>query len=320
MGYWEFYNYPKTKAKEVKDGIKTKSKRGEIGETWWSKRWVAVLESFNMGARLSRGRAYARKGQVVSIDIEKGIVKAKVQGSYPKPYDVTIKLKEISEKEWDSVAEAMASQAIFAAKLLAGEMPKNIEEAFSEKKAHLFPESRRDLDTNCSCPDSANPCKHIAAVYYILAERFDDDPFLIFKLRGMTKEGIISALREKRSKAMPEAEASPLSSQVSKTHQPIMEKLPRKSLKTHPSTAAATPAAAATPMDLKNFWSSSGKFDTFSSLPSAPDVNNSVVKILGDSPFEVDGKNIASHLSEIYDAVTREAIRRSMEDTLKDNV
>lgn len=312
MAYWEYYHYPKTKAKEVKDGIKTKSKRGEIGEKWWSKRWVAVLESFGMGARLSRGKSYARKGQVVSITIDKGIVKAKVQGSYPKPYDVTIRLREISKKDWDSVAEAMASQAIFAAKLLAGEMPKNIEEAFSQKKAHLLPESTRDLDTNCSCPDSANPCKHIAAVYFILAERFDDDPFLIFRLRGMAKDEIISALREKRRKANPEAEPSP---PVSKAQLPVLEERPHKCLKAN--TPAAT--AAATPVDMKNFWRASEKLDSFSSRPSAPDVNNSVVKILGDAPFEVDGKNIAAHLSEIYDAVTREAIRRSLEDTMKDN-
>ncbi len=316
MSYWDWDYYTPRKAKEVKDGINTKSRRGEIGETWWSKRWVAVLESFGMGARLSRGKSYARKGQVVSITIDKGIVKAKVQGSYPKPYDVTIRLREISKKDWDSVAEAMASQAIFAAKLLAGEMPKNIEEAFSQKKAHLLPESTRDLDTNCSCPDSANPCKHIAAVYYILAERFDDDPFLIFRLRGRTKDEIISALREKRSKAIPIQEASPPVSPVSKTHQPIMEKQPLKILKTDPETATAT----ATVVDLKNFWSSSGKLDTFSSRPSAPDVNNSVVKILGDAPFDVDGKNISAHLSDIYDAVTREAIRRSLEDTSKDNI
>src|SRR5437868_11387653 len=193
----------------VEGGIKTKKGYGQIGETWWSKRWIAVLESFNMGTRLTRGRSYARQGQVISIDVEPGIVKAKVQGSQPKPYKVEIRLKTLSDQDWEKVTEAMASQAIFAANLLAGEMPKNIEEAFSAVQLSLFPTALKELETNCSCPDWANPCKHIAAVYYLLAERFDEDPFLIFKLRGRTKEQIIEILREKRAATLPPESASP---------------------------------------------------------------------------------------------------------------
>src|SRR2546422_6034993 len=110
--------------RSVEGGIKTKSERGDIGSTWWSKRWIGVLESFNMGTRLTRGRSYARQGQVISIDVEPSIVKAKVQGSQPKPYKVEIRLKPLSDQDWEKVTEAMASQAIFAAMLLAGEMPK----------------------------------------------------------------------------------------------------------------------------------------------------------------------------------------------------
>jgi uncharacterized Zn finger protein len=117
-------------------------------------------------------------------------------------------LNPLSEKDWDKVTDAMAAQAVFAAKLLSGEMPQNIEEAFAEAKVSLFPTSKKELVTGCSCPDWANPCKHIAAVYYLLAERFDEDPFLIFKLRGLTKEEIIEMLREKRAQTLPEEEAS----------------------------------------------------------------------------------------------------------------
>src|ERR1700686_1936587 len=152
-----------------------------------------------MGTRLTRGRSYARQGQVISIDIEPGIVKAKVQGSMPKPYNVKIRLKPLSDSNWEKITDGMASQAIFAAKLLAGEMPTNIEEAFHAVHLSLFPTALSDLETDCSCPDWANPCKHIAAVYYLLAERFDEDPFLIFKLRGRTKDEVIQALREKRT-------------------------------------------------------------------------------------------------------------------------
>src|SRR2546427_12290180 len=195
MGRWrEDYDdwgyYEPSRPIRVQGGIKTKKEYGQIGETWWSKRWIAVLESFSLGTRLTRGRSYARQGQVISIDVEPGIVKAKVQGTQPRPYAIKIKLKPLSDNDWDRVTEAMASQAIFAAKLLAGEMPTEIEEAFDEVNVALFPTAETDLDTDCSCPDWANPCKHIAAVYYLLAERFDEDPFLIFKLHGLIKEQI----------------------------------------------------------------------------------------------------------------------------------
>jgi uncharacterized Zn finger protein len=204
MGRWRDWGYYEpAQPKPVKDGIKARTQRGAIGETWWSKRWIEVLESFQMGARLARGRAYARKGQVVSIDVKKGLVTAKVQGTRAKPYSVKIALNPLSEDAWDKVTDAMVSQAVFAARLLSGEMPRNIEEAFAEVEVPLFPASERELGTDCSCPDWANPCKHIAAVYYLLAERFDDDPFLIFKLRGRTREEIIEILREKRAQTLP---------------------------------------------------------------------------------------------------------------------
>ena len=132
--YWNYYYYEPAEPKEVKDGIKAKSKKGAIGETWWSKRWIGVLESFDMGARLGRGRSYARRGQVISIDVQKGVVLSKVQGTRSKPYDIKIQLKPISEDDWEKVTDEMASKAIFAAKLLSSQMPTNIEDAFSKVK------------------------------------------------------------------------------------------------------------------------------------------------------------------------------------------
>ena len=185
--YWGDY-YDNRPTIEAKGGIKSQSKRGAFGESWWARRWIATLESFNIGARLSRGRSYARRGQVLSIEIDKGVIKSKVQGSRPKPYDITIKVKTLGDADWRELARSLSKQAIFAAKLLAGEMPQEIEEAFTVAKLSLFPEKLRDLETNCSCPDWSNPCKHIAAAYYLVGEEFDRDPFLIFKLRGFTRE------------------------------------------------------------------------------------------------------------------------------------
>ena len=175
--YWDGY-YEPTKPIEVKGGIKTKSKRGSFVQNWWAERWIKTLESFDMGARLSRGKSYARKGQVTAIKIEAGIVRAKVQGSSPKPYSVTIKVRTLTGSEWELLAEKLALKPIFAAKLLAGEMPEDIDSAFKEIGLSLFPEKLDDLETDCSCPDWSNPCKHIAAVYYLLGKNLTGTPSL----------------------------------------------------------------------------------------------------------------------------------------------
>jgi len=190
--YYDFF--PRSTPKKAKGGIKAQSKRGGFGQSWWAKRWIAVLESFHIGAPLGRGRSYARRGQVLSIDIDKGRVTAEVQGSRSRPYSVLIKVKTLSAAKWKKLAKTLSGQALFAAKLLAGEMPQDIEKAFKDAGLSLFPEKLRDLVTDCSCPDWSNPCKHIAAVYYLLGEEFDRDPFLLFRLRGMSREELVGLL------------------------------------------------------------------------------------------------------------------------------
>ena len=130
MWYGDFF--PKSKPKAVKGGIKAQSKTGAFGKSWWAKRWIAVLEGFDIGARLGRGRSYARKGQVTAINIVPGEVTAKVQGSMPKPYAVTIEIPKLAEEDWEKLIRELNAQAVFAAKLLAGEMPQDIETAFTK--------------------------------------------------------------------------------------------------------------------------------------------------------------------------------------------
>jgi uncharacterized Zn finger protein len=190
--YHEYY--PRSKPRRAEGGIKAQSRRGAFGESWWAKRWIQVLEGFHIGARLARGRSYARSGQVLSISVNEGRVTASVQGSRPRPYDVVIKVKTLSKSDWAKVLDALGRQAIFAAKLLAGEMPQDIEPLFKEVGLTLFPARRDDLTTSCSCPDSSNPCKHIAAAYYLLGEEFDRDPFLLFALRGLSRDELMTRL------------------------------------------------------------------------------------------------------------------------------
>jgi uncharacterized Zn finger protein len=169
------------------------------GREWWAQRWIDILESFGWVRRLARARIYAREGNVLSIEFRGPKVFAFVQGTAPEPYRVTLSLDPFTDEQWQYVIESMAEQAIFSAKLLAGEMPQNIEEVFTANGLSLFPFTKFDIHSKCSCPDPANPCKHIGAVYYLLGDRFSEDPFVLFQLRGRTKDQIIEALRRIRS-------------------------------------------------------------------------------------------------------------------------
>jgi uncharacterized Zn finger protein len=177
---------------EVDGGIEVRAKRGKIGEQWWSRRFVDVLERVCDGGRLARGRAYARKGQVMDFALAPGRVTARVQGSRPQPYAVTIDITAFDDTQWTELTEALGSRALYRAALLAGEMPHEIVELFAEHRLPLFPD---DLDIRCSCPDWSVPCKHGSAVLYVLAEAFDDDPFLVLAWRGRARDALLDALR-----------------------------------------------------------------------------------------------------------------------------
>lgn len=296
--YWEYRYYEPSRPKEVKGGIKAKSKRGKFGESWWARRWIEVLESFDIGARLSRGKSYARKGQVLSIKIETGLVKAKVQGSSSAPYSVTIKVRTLTGSEWDRLGKKLSRKPIFAAKLLAGEMPEGIESVFEEAGLSLFPEKIDDLDTDCSCPDWSVPCKHIAAVYYLMAEEFDRDPFLLFKLRGMDMEDFMSVLSHQEgpeSWAGPEVEAGLLASpKTGAAPLPVLEE----------EEEAYTLSPEPLPMDLETFWGkvferTEKEMETLSKahIPSVP---AALPKSLGKFPFWRGEEDLLDELEEVY--------------------
>lgn len=182
MSYYDWY--PESRPIQTDRGLKARSRRGGFAKNWWAERWIGNLEQLMDAGRLRRGRRYARQGQVLSLEERAGGVVAEVQGSRRKPYRVRIDLEPLDDAGWERVIDVLAERALFAARLLSGEMPEDIEEAFSAAGASLFPERRGELRTECSCPDPAQVCKHTAAVHYILGERFDEDPFLLFRLRG----------------------------------------------------------------------------------------------------------------------------------------
>lgn len=270
------------------DGIKLKSKRGKTTETWWGGQWTNVLESFGWEARLARGRSYARRGQVLDYQLAPGSVTARVQGSRPTPYKVKIGLAVLPPESWDKVIDVLAARAIFAARLLSGEMPQDIEEAFSAAQLSLFPRKAGDLETSCSCPDFANPCKHIAAVYYLLGEEFDRDPFMLFRLRGIEKAALMAALRERRGHGVEEP----------------------------PSHAAVAGEAVPAPDEapplesgIEGFWDVGPEFAGVSTRVAEPPIPHALLKRLGPLPFDDRRGEAAAFLQQAYDATTAGALR-----------
>jgi len=269
--------------RRTRGGIKALSEHGTFGKNWWARRWIAAMEQLVSGPRLMRGQFYARQGQVISIEESKDGVTALVQGSRPRPYKVTIRLTPLSARQWNRVLDVLADQAIFAAQLLAGEMPSNIEEAFSTAGVSLFPQSNYDMISDCSCPDKANPCKHVAATHYILGERFDEDPFLLFRMRGRSQDQLLSALRQRRSGS------SSVATQ------------PRRSPRQTGEDFARLEDS------LKNYWEIGPALHQFSVQVRAPAIPQPLLKRLGEPDFVRD-LTLQNQLEDVYDSISQFAL------------
>lgn len=201
----DFSEYGKRIA--VEGGLAARSRRGAIGESWWSGRFLAVLEELGVGGRLTRGKTYARAGQVVDLAIDPGEIVATVQGSRAEPYRARIGLTPFAEEAWEAVEDAFARDSWYAASLLGGTVPDDLEDVFASVGLSLFPTGPREMPMDCSCPDWSVPCKHLAAVAYLVAERFDEDPFLILRWRGRDRATLLAGIRARREDAEPTATA-----------------------------------------------------------------------------------------------------------------
>ena len=187
--------YPASVPLPAEGGLATSRQRGAMAATWWSRRFVEVLESYGLGTRMQRGRRYARSGQVLSLDVHAATIAAQVQGSRRTPYLVTVSLPEPTPAQWQAIDAAMRAKVGFVARLLAGEVPADLEEVFRAAGVALFPGTWKELRARCSCPDWENPCKHIAAVLYVFADQLDTDPWLLLAWRGRSREEVLDPLR-----------------------------------------------------------------------------------------------------------------------------
>jgi uncharacterized Zn finger protein len=218
-------------------------------------------------------------------------VLARVQEGDGTVCSVRVELQTLSDDAWDRVTATMGGQAIYAAQLLNGEMPMDIEAVFSAEGASLFPASRREFQAQCSCPDYARPCQHVAAVLWVIGERLDRDPFLLFALRGRTKEQFLAALRERRSRGAEGATRA-----------------------TGPSDAVLGPdGAAPSEDDIAGFWDLGPEVEALQVRVAPPEVEMEVIKLLGEPSFAED-EELLERLMRIYRAVTRKAQEVALDD------
>ena len=269
----------------------------QLSRTWWGQKFIEAIEKLTDSGRLSRGRSYARGNKVKSFDIKDGIVTAQVRGSvnpyfgvYKEPlYITTIEFQPISAAKWSAAIAHIASKASLISRLMLNEIPDNIEDSFQQLNLNLLPGSRKDFDSSCSCPDWSNPCKHIAGVYYLVAAELDRDPFLLFELRGLSRDDLQKELAK-----------SPLGQALSAELQ--LEKHPPKSITSYytpPQTVAADGGN-----DLRDFWHGSKRLpQTMAPLPQIP-VSGIPVKKQGDFPAFWDRDNSFIEVMEtLYEQV-----------------
>lgn len=244
---------------------------------WWVERWIDLLQSYRFKKRLERGWHYARGGNVLSIEFQGEKVLAQVQGTDPQPYRVTISLDPFTAEDWQYVVETLATKAIYSAQLLAGEMPPEIEQVFAANGLSLFPFQLAEVNSACSCPDPQNPCKHVAAVYYLLGDRFREDPFVLFQLRGQTRQQILQSLRQQQS---------PQPATVSPESIPVVDQSPV--------------------LSSADFWRYDPAFDPSLSinLDTPAPTPGSVWQVLPPLPLsKLEAELIKNHLQQIYQTV-----------------
>lgn len=282
----------------------------QASREWWAQRWLDLLDSYRFKKRLERARNYARQGNVLRIEFKGAKVLADVQGTEPEPYQVSLFLEPFTDEQWAYVIETMSQRAIFAAKLLAGEMPPNIEEVFTANGLSLFPFTLADIRSKCSCPDKANPCKHVGAIYYQLGDYFSEDPFVLFQLRDRTKDQIIAALRELRLNVKAHTLESDTEQQMSlRTDDGDRESTPVNELPTQQS------------LKIDSFWQYNEPLES-ALVVIAPSTSETLLDVLGPISLPLDVTETSTHLTSsemvmqylntVYNQVSQQAVIAAM--------
>jgi uncharacterized Zn finger protein len=267
---------------------------------WWVQRWLELLDSYRFKKRLERARNYAREGHVLSMEFNNAEVIAKVQGSEAEPYQVLLNLDPFTNEDWSYIIGTLAEKALYSAQLLAGQMPESIEQVFIKNGLNLFPYTLTDIRSRCSCPDKANPCKHIGAVYYQLGDRLSEDPFVMFQLRGRSKTQLLAALRQQRSQS---PELTPMATPIPLEPDPVAP----------PSTTVTpvkpTKTKTENLQDLAKFWYYDEPLDpSLVAIAPPTDLKNSL-DLLGMMPLpQEEAQEVKQFLQPLYQTVSQKAL------------
>ncbi len=267
-------------------------------QEWWVIRWLELLDSYRFKKRLERARNYAREGHVLSIDFSGSEVFAKVQGTEPEPYKVSLSLDPFTDEDWSFILQSLSEKAIFSAQLLSGKMPDDIEKVFTDNGLSVFPFKLSDVHSHCTCPDKANPCKHIGAIYYQLAERFSEDPFIIFQLRGRSKNQILEGLRNLRKEQIDQEEN--VSDNIEETVN-YTEEVEEKNTQENQQ------------LDVKQFWQYQESLDPSLVVIVPPTDNKTVLDVLGRIPLAYEeAKIVKDYLQQVYQTVSQQAMMTAL--------
>tara|TARA_Y100001968_G_scaffold116413_1_gene105771 strand:+ start:1534 stop:2418 length:885 start_codon:yes stop_codon:yes gene_type:complete len=275
---------------------------GEQGlgdQPWWVEQWMELINSYRFKKRLERAWSYAREGNVTSIRFEGRRVHGRVQGTGEEPYKVKLWLDVLNDEDWLYVLEALTQKARWSAQLLAGIMPADIERAFAASGKRLFPFKLQEVRSECNCPDKANPCKHISAIYFLMGEQFRADPFVLFQLRGRSRAQLLQDLAEQRRKVLNE-----ISDQNSKKNKSIKSE---QSLHAHAAI-----------VDPSMWWKYQGNLDPdlvviTSNIDGETGLNSAGELPLAEEPKYIDsGEKFINHLKEQGQIFSQKAMMQAM--------
>ncbi len=250
---------------------------------WTTQRWIRIIEQGAAGPALIEGVEYGKLGQTKRLEIGTGAVKASVQGRQYRPYDVTLKVQVFNQEQWDQVVLLMADQAMYAAKVLSGELPPNIEEVFARVGVRLFPQEASEVITSCTCGAEGPWCKHACCVASLLADQLASKPFLMFELRGISTADLMENVRQRRSLSAVGAAAVPV-------YTPHAEG-------EHPDK----------PLEecLDSFWDSQEVAEAIDLPMEPPAVTHPLLRRLGPSPFTAGRFPLVGLLATCYEMVSK---------------
>lgn len=294
------YQPKPVKPRKVRGGIKLASTTGAYPDSWAAQRWLRLVEQVAPGTAMVAGLEYATGGQTRTMSVEPGAVRGTVQGTVIAAYKTSLSLPILPHDQAERVIAAMTDQAVYAAKLLAGELPANIEDVFAPLGLRLFPAEpvggAGEITTKCSCREPQPWCKHACCLAYLVAERFTSDPFLIFTLRGLPREELLERLRQRRAVAAAGVGKVPV-------YAPLVP---------------GVTDVEAPPLDqcLDRFWEAGAGLAQVDFPVQRPEVSHPLLRRLGPSPFGVgQGKfPLVGLLATCYEVISEAVLKEEEAD------